>query len=79
MPTIHRIGATTIRVNTPDHLPPHVHVVLADGRDCFVHIDTLQVIRSPKAKIKDADIADALAWIAANRATCHRVFKECNP
>jgi len=76
MPTLHRLGTTTIRVNTPDHRPAHVHVVLADRRDAMVNIDTLAVT---SRDVKARDIAEALAWIAAHRALCHRIFKECNP
>ncbi|WP_297144728.1 hypothetical protein [Thermomonas sp.] len=36
MPTIHRIGSASIRVNVPDHRPAHVHVVLTDRRDALV-------------------------------------------
>ena len=75
MPTIHRIGSTTIRVNVPDHLPPHVHVVLADRRDAQVMLDTLAVI---SRTLTTRDIADALVWIAANRDACRKLFKECN-
>ena len=41
MPTIHRLPHLTIRVNVPDHRPPHVHVVMADRRDALVYLDTL--------------------------------------
>lgn len=76
MPTIHRIGTTTIRVNTPDHRPAHVHVVLADRRDALVVLDTLEVI---SRNVKAREITAALDWIAANRAACRRLFEECNP
>jgi hypothetical protein len=76
MPTIHHIGSTTIRVNTPDHLPPHVHVVLADRRDAMVMLDTMQVISRTVAA---REIVDALAWIEANKEVARAIFKECNP
>lgn len=76
MPTIHRLANLTIRVNAPDHLPPHVHVVMKDRRDALVMIDGLQVI---SRTLKAADIAEALDWIADNRAFAKQVFKECNP
>jgi len=66
----------TIRVNVPDHRPPHVHVVLADRRDALVDLITLAVT---SRTLKASDIAPALAWIDANRAQCVQVFKECNP
>jgi hypothetical protein len=75
MPTIHRIGTTTIRVNVPDHRPPHVHVVLADRRDALVVIDTLEVVSST---LHASDMAEALAWIADHRALVRRIFEENN-
>lgn len=75
MPTIHRIGTTTIRVNVPDHRPPHVHVVLADRRDALVVIDTLEVVSST---LHASDMAETLAWIADHRALVRRIFEENN-
>ena len=76
MPTIHRIGGATIRVNVPDHHPAHVHVVLADRRDALVMLDTLAVV---SRTVHAREIADALVWIAAHRDACRRLFEECNP
>jgi hypothetical protein len=76
MPTIHRIGGTTIRVNTPDHRPAHVHVVLADRRDAMVILDTLAVI---SRTVTAREIAEALVWIEVNRDEARRIFEECNP
>lgn len=76
MPTIHRIGGATIRVNVPDHRPAHVHVVLADRRDALVMLDTLAVV---SRTVQAREIADALAWIAAHRDACRQLFEECNP
>ena len=76
MPTIHRLTNKTIRVNMPDHRPPHVHVVMADRRDALVYLDTLEVA---SWTVRLAEIQDALAWIAANRDAARTVFEECNP
>lgn len=76
MPTLHRIGTAAIRVNVPDHRPPHVHVVLADRRDALVVLDTLAVV---SRTLTARDIAEALAWIEANRDACRALFEECNP
>lgn len=76
MPTICKLSNKAIRVNTPDHLPPHVHVVMADRRDALVDLATLVVT---SRTLRASDIADALAWIEANRAYCVQIFKECNP
>lgn len=76
MPLLHRLPNMTIRVNVPDHLPPHVHVVMADRRDALVDLATLAVT---SRTLRASDLAVALAWIDANRAFCLQVFKECNP
>lgn len=76
MPTLHRFANMSIRVNVPDHRPPHVHVVMNDRRDALVDLATLSVT---SRTLRPTDIADALIWIAANRAHCAEVFKECNP
>lgn len=76
VPTIHRIGTSTIRINTPDHLPPHVHVVLADRRDAMVILDTLQVV---SRTVRTREIGAELDWVAANRELARRIFEECNP
>lgn len=76
MPTLHRIGTTTIRVNVPDHRPAHVHVVLGDRRDALVMLDTLAVV---SRTVAPREVAEALAWIAAHREACRRLFEECNP
>lgn len=76
MPLLHRLPNMTIRVNVPDHLPPHVHVVMADRRDALVDLATLAVT---SRTLRASDITAALAWIDANRTLCLQVFKECNP
>ena len=76
MPTIYRFANMTIRVNVPDHRPPHVHVVMSDRRDAFVDLTTLTMI---SRTLRASDIADALIWIEANRAYATQIFTECNP
>ena len=76
MPLLHRLPNMTIRVNVPDHRPPHVHVVMADRRDALVDLATLSIT---SRSLKPADITDALVWIGTNRAHCVHVFKEFNP
>ena len=76
MPTIHKLENKTIRVNTPDHLPPHLHVVMTDRRDALVDLATLAIT---SRTLRASDIADALVWIEANRAYCVQVFTEYNP
>jgi hypothetical protein len=42
----------------------------------LVDLTTLAII---SRTLRASEIADALAWIEANRAYCVQVFKECNP
>lgn len=76
MPTVHRLPNMSIRVNVPDHPPPHVHVVLADRRDALVDVATLVVT---SRTVKDTEISEALIWIKANRELCEKVFGAYNP
>ena len=76
MPTLHRLANMSIRVNVPDHRPPHVHVVMTDRRDALVDLTTLTVT---SRTLRESDISDALSWIKANRAYATQVFTECNP
>ena len=75
MPTLHRLSNMTIRVNVPDHRPPHVHVVMTDRRDALVDLETLAVT---SRTVRVSEIVDALAWIEANRTYATRIFMECN-
>lgn len=76
MPTLYRFDNCVVRVNVPDHRPPHVHVVTTDRRDALVDLATLAVT---SRSVRTAEIADALAWIAANCAHAKKVFEDCNP
>ena len=76
MLTIHRLANVTIRVNVPDHRPPHVHVVTTDRRDALVDLTTLTIT---SRTLRASDIVDAMIWIEANRAYAAQVFTECNP
>ena len=74
-PTLHRLLGMTIRVNVPDHRPPHVDVVLADRRGALVDLQTLAVLSKT---VRASEISQALAWIEASRAHAVAVFKESN-
>lgn len=76
MPTIHRLANMTLRINTPDHRPPHVHVITTNRRDALVDLATLSV---KSRHLKPSDIAPALAWVADNRDLALRLFEEYNP
>lgn len=41
MPVIKRFANCVVRINLKDHAPPHFHIVMNDGREAWVKIDTL--------------------------------------
>lgn len=75
MPTLQRFPASRVLMYADDHLLPHVHVKLNDGRECTVDIDTLEI----KGRIAAREIRDELVWIAANRALLHGEWRRYNP
>ncbi len=75
MPTLQRFPASRVLMVADDHLLPHVHVKLNDGRECTVDIDTREI----KGRIAAREIRDELVWIAANRALLHGEWRRYNP
>ena len=75
MPTLQRFAQCVIKVNVRDHLPPHFHVVMNDGRDALVEIDTLAVTGN---RIRRSELVEPLAWAARNKSLLRAKFKECN-
>jgi hypothetical protein len=57
-----------------DHPPPHVHIQLADGRDCIVAIQSLKII----GKISAREIKDAMVWIEFERLFLLKEWLRCN-
>ncbi len=41
MPTLARLAQSTITMYAGDHLPPHFHVRMNDGREALVELATL--------------------------------------
>lgn len=75
MPTLQRFPASRVLMYADDHLLPHVHVKLNDGRECTVNIDTREI----KGRIAASEIRDELTWIASNRALLHGEWRRYNP
>ncbi|MEO8118604.1 MAG: DUF4160 domain-containing protein [Rhodoferax sp.] len=75
MPTLERFPASRVLMYADDHLLPHVHIKLSDGRECTVDIDTLEL----KGRVAAREIRDELAWIASNRAFLHNEWRRYNP
>lgn len=75
MPRIQSFDSCQININPKDHMPPHFHVIVKDGREWLVRIDNGEVMDGPR---DIRLIRDALAWAAdpANRAFLTRRFLE---
>lgn len=76
MPTLVRLSIATVTKYANDHLPPHFHVRMSDGREALVEIETLRPISS---SLKARERAPAIAWAAANRIMLGVKWKELNP
>ncbi|MFM8607339.1 MAG: DUF4160 domain-containing protein [Hyphomicrobiales bacterium] len=63
MPTLHRIGAISIRIYADDHRPPHVHIVSAEF-EILVSISDGSIIAG---KARQSEIREALKWVSWNR------------
>lgn len=74
MPTIHRLSNCKIVLRTRDHRPPHVHVLLSDGREALVYLTDLCVEK--RQSIRAADLNEALAWIAEHTTELTNKFEE---
>lgn len=73
MPVIKRFNNCAVRINFNDHAPPHFHLVMNDGREVWVKIDTLEIIHG---KITKREIAEAMAWAATQRPLLLAKFEE---
>ncbi len=75
MPTLRRFSESRVLMYLGDHPPPHVHVVLRDGRDCIVEIESLLVI----GKLAGREIRDALNWIEDEKTFLLTEWQRYNP
>ncbi len=73
MPVIQRFTHCRVRINAKDHPPPHFHVLMNDGREAWVRIDTQEIIHG---KIASREIAEVLAWAKVNREKLAEIFEE---
>lgn len=58
-----------------DHPPPHFHVVMSDGRDNLVEIDTLAMLGPIRAR----EIAQVLAWAIEHRPDLIAEWRKYHP
>ncbi len=75
MVTLQRFDNGRISIYIGDHLPPHVHVKLHDGRDCTVDLAHFAI----KGRIVAREIRELLVWIKANRLFLLEEWWRCNP
>jgi len=75
MPILHRFSSSRVLIYAGDHLLPHVHVKLRDGRECTVEIGTLSV----QGRIAAREIREELDWIDLNRAFLLDEWRRFNP
>lgn len=76
MPTIARFSQSTVNMYAGDHLPPHFHVRMNDGREALVVISTMNVLRGA---IPARELAESLKWARANIEFLDSKWKELNP
>jgi hypothetical protein len=75
MPTIKRFANCRIEIRTRDHLPPHFHVVISDGRNALVEIETLAML----GPIDPDEITAVLEWARANRDVLMEEWQKWHP
>ena len=73
MPVIQRFANCLVRINPRDHAPPHFHVVMNDGREVWVRIDTVEIIHG---KVAVREVAAVLDWAKSNREYLVAKFEE---
>ena len=73
MPVIKRFTNCLLRINLKDHAPPHFHIVMNDGREVWVRIDTTEIIHG---KVAMREVAEVLDWAKSNHAFLTAKFEE---
>ncbi|MDP2371788.1 DUF4160 domain-containing protein [Rhodoferax sp.] len=73
MPVVQRFANCLVRINPRDHAPPHFHIVMNDGREAWVRIDTVEIIHG---KVAVREVAAVLEWAASNREYLAAKFEE---
>ena len=74
MPTLHRLGAVSVRMYADDHRPPHFHIV-APVFQVLVRISDLTVIAGDA---RPAQIAEVIAWARDHRQSLALKWAEVN-
>jgi Domain of unknown function (DUF4160) len=76
MPTLARLPGCTLTMYAMDHLPPHFHVRMADGREALIELGTLAILRG---SLRPRERADVMAWARGNTLLLATRWKALNP
>ena len=63
MPVVQLFAASRLVMYFGDHLVPHVHLKLNDGRECTIEINTLKIV----GNVQRREVREELDWIEKNR------------
>ncbi len=75
MPVLQKFASSRVVMYAADHLLAHVHVILRDGRECTVELDSRKIV----GRIAAREIREALQWIELNRVWLHEEWRRLNP
>jgi hypothetical protein len=75
MPTLQKFAASRVVMYAADHLLPHVHVQLSDGRECTVELGSLVIV----GRVAAREIRDELRWIESHQVWLHDEWRRYNP
>ena len=73
VPVIKLFPNRVLRINLRDHAPPHFHIVMNDGREVWVRIDTTEIIHG---KVALREVAEVLDWAKSNSGFLAAKFEE---
>ena len=76
MPTLKRFGSCRVAMYPREHLPPHFHVVMNDGRQCLIVIESMTVL---VGAVPTRELREAIAWARANTAALMATWRDSNP
>ncbi|WP_308445344.1 DUF4160 domain-containing protein [Pseudomonas sp. PAGU 2196] len=80
MPTIHRLSNCSICLYANDHLPPHFHLRLSDGREALIAIKELTPLTGiGGSRVALREMIEALEWASQNKARLLAMWEELNP
>jgi len=75
MPSIGRVNGIVFYVYASDHAPPHLHAIYAE-HEALLLVDTGALYAG---SLPAPQLADAQAWLAANRDAARAAWLRLNP